>query len=100
MGSESESESEEGTLELGIESFVEDSSSQGMRALWEERRARAQRRDRVMRRVWYAAILLFLLIALGLVGWSFFNSPDPSPVQPSTEPAVEDNNRPKITPRE
>ncbi|MFO7902809.1 MAG: serine/threonine protein kinase [Planctomycetota bacterium] len=93
-------EFDEGALELGIESFVGDSSSQGMRALWEERRARAQRRDRVIRRVWYAAALLFLLITLALAGWSFFNAPDPSHFQPSMEPGIEKNSRPKIAPRE
>ncbi|MFW6169622.1 MAG: serine/threonine protein kinase [Planctomycetota bacterium] len=91
------SESDDGEVVLGIESFVGDSSSHGMRALWEERRASAQRRDRVIRRVWYAAVLLFLLITLGLAGWSIFHAP--AHFQPSPEPGVEKSSRPRITPR-
>lgn len=90
---------DEGKVELGIESFVSGSSSQGMRALWEERRVRAQRRDRVIRRIWYAAVLLFLLITLALVGWSLWHAPTPARFDSGPPTDVETPRPPKISPR-
>ncbi len=85
---------ENGELELGLEVFAGDSSSQGARLRLEERRMRAQRRDRMTRRIGYAAVAFFLLIVLGLSVKAFF-APTPKPALNNTTPAAEVQ-RPKL----
>ncbi len=87
--------SESGELELGIEVFAGDSSSQGTRVLLEERRARQQRLDRVVRIIWVVAALLFLVLVLVIVvltmgGSGEGTTPHSTPAQPA---------RPMIVPR-
>ena len=96
--SSSETETNGGTVELGFEPFGAESGSQRIRALWEERRARAQRRDRVIRRVWYSAILLFLLIICVIAGWSVVTSHSPFCSDPPDAPESEDLRGPEIAP--
>ena len=84
-----------GEIELGIEVFANDASSQGARLQLEERRARAQRRDRVTRWIWSLAIALFVLIILLFAVHSFFSRPAQSP----QTPAGYENGPPEIVPR-
>ncbi len=92
-------DSENGELELGIEVFGGDSSSQGARLRLEERRLRAQRRDRMMRRIAYGAALFFLLIVLGLSLKSVVTLP-PEPPSPAPQVEREWPNRPEIKRRQ
>ena len=73
-----EPETDTGALELGIEVFTGDSSSQGARLQLEERRARAQRRDRVLRWIWCGAAALFVLIVVVLASRNYFFPPSES----------------------
>lgn len=94
-----EADVDNGVLELGIEVFSNDSSSQGARLLLEERRARAQRRDRVMRWVWLVSVALFLVIALLIAARSLFDS-SPSTRRPNQSQVEQrPDGRPKIVPR-
>ncbi len=81
-------ENDSGKLELGIEVFASESSSQGTRLLLEQRRARQQRRDRVIRWIWLMASILFLLLVLVILTltlWRSGNNPPPNyaPAGPS-----------------
>jgi serine/threonine-protein kinase len=88
---------DDGVLELGIEVFSGGSSSQRTRELLEQRRARAAQRDRAMRWIWLAAMLLFLTIVAVLAIGSSVIPPAP-PQQPAT-PEVEHSSLPEIIPR-
>ncbi len=85
-----------GVLELGIE-VAGDSSSLGTRMLLEERRARAVRRDRTIRWIWFAAVALFLLVVVAVAVHSTFFSTSATPT-PTPAPSVE-SSRPTIVPR-
>jgi serine/threonine-protein kinase len=94
---------ENGVLELGIEVFKRDSSSHGTRMLLEERRARAQRRDRAAKWIWLVSAALFCLIVLMvLINSLFFSAPANSnpPARQSLSPAEAGRSeRPEIAPR-
>ncbi len=87
-------ESESGRLELGIEVFAGESSSQGTKMLLEERCARQQRRDRFVRWIWLMATILFLTLVLVILTLSLWQ-PDHSPPQ---EAGPDGLSRPPINP--
>ncbi len=87
------SENDSGKLELGIEPFSSDSSSQGTRMLLEERRARQQRRDRMVRWIWLTAALLFLALVLVMTKLAPWSTPQQAP----TNPVPVGSQRPPIT---
>ncbi len=82
-------DSESGELELGIEVFTSDSSSQGAKMLLEQRRARQQRRDRTVRWIWYSLGIVLLVAILLIIADAFFFNTSPRPSHDSeSEPPL------------
>ena len=78
-------ESESGRLDLGIEVFAGESGSHRAKMLLEERRARQQRRDRIVRWVWIVAGSMFLAVVAVVLALALLRGSDSSSAKDSPD---------------
>jgi serine/threonine-protein kinase len=76
--------SDNGQLDLGIEVFAHEDSSQGARVRLEQRLARDCRRNRIIRRAWIGCAIAFLLCGVVVLA-SRFIFPDDTSTHPSRD---------------